>query len=157
MSELGDLARKLRSMDSAHVNGILARHLDRAHPPVTLAIRRNVLAIPVKGTKHTGLRARIAGAVDGWSRETTTGAQVGVAVFPGRTFGGNAYYTLPLYMEGAEAGAKWSRWRHPVYGNPEVWRGQDSHEYFYGPASLLSVTADIAIRGALDEITQALS
>jgi hypothetical protein len=149
--DLGDVARQLRATEP-QINGIVARHLRQAHPPVTLSIRANVLAIPTTGEKHTGLRARIAGAVTGWAKEQPDGAQVGVAVFPGKTFGGDAYYTLPAYMEGAKA-----PWRHPVWGNPDVWRAQPAHPYFYGPAGLLRTTTDIALRGAADEITRRLS
>jgi hypothetical protein len=149
MADLGTVAAQLRSVEP-QINGIIARHLRQAHPPVTLSLRRNILAIPVKGTSPpTGLRARIASCVEGWAKEVPEGAQVGVAVDSSRMPTGEK--SLPLMMEGVK------RFRHPVFGNDEVWVPQESHEYFARPAALLSVTARIAVAGALQEVSSRLS
>jgi hypothetical protein len=130
----------------------MARHLRAAHPPVTMSIRANALAIPTTGEKHTGLRARLAASVVGWAKETPEGAQVGVASYPSRSFGGDAYFTLPAYMEGVKP-----RWRHPLFGSWEHPQQQEPHPWFYPRAPLLKVTAEIAVRGALDEVSRDLS
>lgn len=82
--------------------------------------KANVLAIPVK--RNRGLRAAIAHSIVVRSR--LTGRAIAVTIKADRTRMPPGQQNLPYYMEG------WSRWRHPVFGDDEVWVQQDPHPYF---------------------------
>jgi hypothetical protein len=110
------------------------------------------------GGKSTGLRARIAACTELSSGTDADSAYVSVWVNPARML--PDYMTLPLYMQGVKLtsrGGNYSRWRHPVYGNRDVWRGQASHPYFYQAASPLGRAAGPALEAALEDITRQLN
>ena len=118
-------------------------------------VRASVMAIPAKpGGKTTGLRERIAGCVTLSTGTDADSAYASVWVNPFRML--PDYTSLPLYMEGVKQSRtrNYSRWRHPVYGNREVWRSQDSHPYFYGAMSPLGRAAGDAVQRGLDDITR---
>ena len=62
---------------------------------------------------------------------------------------------LPKHWEGPPEG----RWRHPVFGNREVWVGQESHPTFYRAVEPNQAAAqreiDQAVRQILDKIEKA--
>src|SRR6266702_6057541 len=153
------IARELRDMDGRKVKGIFRHALEDAARPYPGRVRASVLAIPVKeGGGHTGLRARIAGCVELSSGTDAKGAYASVWVNPFRMLPG--YVALPLYMEGVKESSRnhnYSRWRHPVYGNREVWRSQDSHPYFYQATTPLGRAAGEALKAALEDITRQIN
>lgn len=81
---------------------------DAVEPYVSRA-RAKVLAMPVKGTGHTGLRARVARGV----RMVATGPVV--KVISTMTFRNQLSIPPGLNFDG---------WRHPVFGNRNVWVNQ---------------------------------
>lgn len=160
-ASLSVVARELRRMDGRTVKGIFKRRLEDAARPYPARVRASALAIPVKpGGKHTGLRARIAQTVTLSSGTDAKSAYVSVWVNPFKML--PDYVTLPLYMEGVTTERTryrhdYSRWRHPVYGNTEVWRGQSSHPYFYAPVTPLGRAAGPALELALEDITRKIN
>jgi len=155
------IARELRGMDGRKVKGIFKDALEGAARPYPARVRASVLAIPVKeGGKHTGLRARIAQCVELSSGTDAKGAYASVWVNPFRML--PDYVTLPLYMQGVSEGRlrRYDRWRHPVYQtarNPDTWRQQSSHPYFYQAAEPLGRAAGEALKAALEDITRKLN
>jgi hypothetical protein len=158
-ASLRTIARELRGMDDAHVRALFRRRMGDAAKPFPRAVRASVLAIPVTGKKHTGLRARIALCAEtaSWESAVTRSASVAVEMNPKRMPPGEM--GLPLYMEGVPGGRiNHARWRHPVYGK---WLpgqpNQPSHPYFYQAASGFGRAAGEALKVALDDITKQIS
>jgi len=160
-ASLTAISRDFRRMDGRQVKDIFRRHLADAARPFPARVRASVLAIPVKPEgKHTGLRARIAACVTLSSGTDAKSAYVSVWINPFKML--PDYVTLPLYMEGVTSERTryrhdYSRWRHPVYGNREVWRSQPSRPYFYQAASPLGRAAGPALEAALEDITRQLN
>lgn len=74
-------------------------------------------------TRHPGaLRAQIAATVTVRGRYTQTGASAEIRADGRRMPDENRSWNLPAY---ANARGLWRRWRHPVYGNYDVWRQQE--------------------------------
>lgn len=152
------IARELRGMDSRQVNETFRRRLERAAQPYPARVRASVMAIPVKPDgKHTGLRERIAACVTLSTGTDKDSAYASVWVNPFKMTGGPG--TLPLYMQGVKDSPRrnYSRWRHPVFGNRDVWRGQDSHPFFYSAVSPFGRAAGEAVRQGLDNITRKIN
>jgi len=156
-TSLAVYARRLRGMDGRTVKNIFQRHLETAARPYPARVRASALAIPVKEHgKHTGLRARIAGCVTLSSGTDADSAYASVWVDPRKML--PDYRTLPLYMQGVTGtrGQDYRRWRHPVYGNREVWVSQPSHPYFYQATAGLDRAAAEELRVALEDVTRKL-
>jgi hypothetical protein len=99
---------------------LLGIALRDAMAPILADVRQEALQLPSHGTKHTGLRARLAAGVDteqyGKSR-----IRVVARAEPGEE-------ALPRGMDSGIRG-----WRHPVYGNKEVWVTQRGGSWFREP------------------------
>jgi hypothetical protein len=157
-ADLHRIARELLAMDSGKVNGIFRGHLEEAARPFPARVRQSALAIPVKPDgKHTGLRARIGLCAELSSLTRGRNVYVRVWINPERIR--PDYMTLPLYMEGATGTRRrdYTRWRHPVFGNRDVWVQQPAHPYFYQAVRPLGPASEIAMREALDEVTRDLN
>ncbi|MEV6791243.1 hypothetical protein AB0M87_04410 [Streptomyces sp. NPDC051320] len=57
--------------------------------------------------------------------------------------------SLPAYMEGTKP-----RWRHPVFGNQEVWVQQPPHPYFYRVMRAQGPKSRKAVNKVIDGITK---
>lgn len=151
---LSAIGRELRNMDNQTVTRIFRDALEGAAKPFPFAVRASAYAIPVKGPKHTGLRARIALCATLSSGTDSRSAWVSLWIDPKKMV--PDYKTLPLYMEGVTP--KYARWRHPVYGR---WlagqRDQPSHPYFRQAAEPLGEAARAALEAALNDITRRIS
>ena len=155
-ASLRTIARELRGMDDAHVRALFRGRMEDAAKPFPRLVRASVLAIPTTGTKHTGLRARIAACAQtaSWESAVTRSASVAVEMNPKLML--PDYMSLPLYMEGALP--KWARWRHPVFGKWLAGQGnQPSHPYFYQAASRFGPAAGEALKAALEDITRQIN
>jgi hypothetical protein len=118
-----DAARQLRAVDPKLKNS-LTRRIRAAGKPIVQDVRAAVLAAPAKGPRHTGLRAAIAKAVT--IATSTSKGNPGIRFrVPGNRMP-SGQRSLPPYFEGYRG-----NWRHPVFGNREVWVPQDAHPYFY--------------------------
>lgn len=124
--ELRRLAGDLRSAGNQQaINEQLRRELLVVGRKGAAAVRASVRATPSKGQSaqagRPSLRGKIANATEAKVRNT---ARPGVIVWvnPARMPAGER--ALPGLLDGR------GRWRHPVFGNTDVWRGQRPHPYF---------------------------
>jgi len=146
--ELQRIVASLEAMNSFAVTSEMRKELVKAARPFVPRVRAAILNIATHGTKHTGLRLRIAANVEAYSYIYYEIASVGVRVSTQRMPSGQK--SLPLMMEGAKI------WRHPVFGDTENWVTQEPHPYFeegmagYGPA------AQLAVSRAVDHIARVL-
>lgn len=136
-------------MDQGRVNGIVRSELSKAVRPLLPSVRASILNIPTYGDKHTGLRVRISRTVESWAKIEAGVVTAGVAVNSAKMPSGQK--SLPLMMEGVK------RWRHPVYGNRNVWVAQESHPYFYQAVAFFGPASRLAIDRALQRISDAIS
>lgn len=88
--------------------------LDDSLGPIVSKVRREALAIPARGLKHTGLRGRLAAGVE--PQTAGKGARI------------VATAQLSREMDNGPRG-----WRHPVYGNRDVWVHQRGFSWFREP------------------------
>ncbi len=125
-AELRRLAHDLRAAgDKQAINAELRRDLMALGRKGAAEVRASVRATPSKGQSarrgRASLRSKVAYATESKVR-TTTRPGVIVWVNPARMPAGEQ--SLPGLLDGQ------GRWRHPVFGNTSVWRGQRSHPYF---------------------------
>jgi hypothetical protein len=123
--QLRRLARDLRAQGPTGklLRKRLRRRIIAAGKPMVRSAKENAHNIPAKGSRSTGLRDDLARA---------TRMRVGLAA---RTSSVRVETTgkkmpsgkkaLPKDMEGSQ------RWRHPVFGDRDVWVTQPPHPYFY--------------------------
>jgi hypothetical protein len=152
------VARELRRMDSRQVNEAFRRRLEATARPYPARVRASILATPAKPEgKHTGLRERVARCVELSSGADAKSGWASVWMNPYRML--PDYVSLPLRLEGAPTAGRRAdrRWRHPVYGNRDVWRQQPSHPYFYQATAGLGRAAGPAIEAALGDITRKIN
>jgi hypothetical protein len=110
-----------------------------AAAPVVADIRRAALALPAHGTKHTGLRARLAAGV----QVETSG--LGRIRF-NATMDDPQEAELPRGEDSGIAG-----WRHPVYGNSNVWVHQIGGHWFRSVISDHREEFDRKIQDAIEQ------
>lgn len=111
-----------------------------AAKPIRDEARQNALAIPSKGTGHTGLRSAIARATKTRVRMSGRSAMVAVETDPRSMPAGKR--NLPSYMEGL------GRWRHPTFGKAP-WKDQPAHPYFFRAAEHHILDARIKVEAAV--------
>lgn len=144
-ADLRTIGRELKAMDDRKVTDLFKRRLEPVARTFVPLVQASVMAIPTTGTKHTGLRARIAACAQtatwGHGREVNVSVEMNPKKMP------PGELSLPLGMEGEK------RWRHPVYGNREEWVTQPPHPYFYQAADGYGRAAGDALRAALEDIT----
>lgn len=95
--------------------------IEEATGPIIAKVQRAALALPARGRKHTGLRARLAAGVR--PEDTPSGVRIVASAEPGER-------ALPRGMDNGPRG-----WRHPVYGNRDVWVQQRGGSWFREPIS----------------------
>lgn len=122
--QLQALARDLRAAGDPGkgLRRELRKNITQAVKPMQAAVQSKAEAIPTTGSGHTGLRAAIAKATR-IRTSVSQKAQVTLEVAPSRMPSGQR--SLPARMDGR------GRWRHPVFGNRNVWVNQASHQYFW--------------------------
>ena len=135
--ELEALARDLR--DPLIVPEVRARFNVAARPMIA-DVERRALAIPSKGPKHTGLRAKIARAAR--ATVTTTASTVGLRVFVDPDAMPANQRTMPAKMQAAS-------FEHPVYGDRETWVTQRPRSRYF------SAGRKARIAGARQAVEQA--
>ena len=114
----------------------LRKRLMTAAKPVVQEVKQAALAIPasreVAGTRKKkgaalGLRASLAAAAKADFNGTRKGAVVHIRISTTRfmAVSGERPRTLPYYVEQRRK----RPWRHPVFGNKEVWVQQQGHKF----------------------------
>lgn len=132
--KFGRLARRFRAAADGQLRSDLGTELQRAAPPVLAKVRSAVARAsfpaeqpsPNHRTRSTGLRERLAAA----AKTTPLAAPAGVRFYvdgstvnPDDPRGGHA---LARYTDVELA----PRWRHQVFGDPEVWFRQLGDPWF---------------------------
>ena len=145
--ELRTISRELKHVGNGReIKKRMTRELRAVAAPFVPAVRAAVLSAPVKGEGSTGLRARLARATRLQVR--TVGRQAGVRILvdPKRMPDGEK--ALPEEFEGTK------RWRHPVYGNRDVWITQDPKPFFFRTVRPLGPASRVAVGRILDKISK---
>jgi hypothetical protein len=158
-ASLRTIGRELRGMDQRKVTGLFRDALEPVARSFVPRVRASALAIPVTGTKQTGLRARIAVCAEtatwGTGREVNVAVQINPKRMPPGEMG------LPLYMEGVAGGRiNHARWRHPVFQtarNPDTWVQQPAHPFFYPAVSGFGRAGGEALKASLEDITRQIN
>lgn len=124
--ELRRLASDLRAAgNQQHINDKLRRRLEAVGRKGAAAVRASVRATESKGQSgrrgRASLRGKVARATESKVRNTT---RPGVIVWVNPASMPAGEQSLPGLLDGQ------GRWRHPVFGNTSVWRGQRPHPYF---------------------------
>jgi hypothetical protein len=146
--DLARISRELRRMNNPELKKRFRQELRAAGKPMVPAVRAAIRQIPSKrGYSADGLRGQMARAVKLEVR--TTGREAGVRLrVDGRKMP-DQKKALQSYMEGVR-----SRWRHPVYGNREVWVTQPSKPYFYRTVEPMGLAAQRNIQRAADNVAR---
>lgn len=129
---LTQVHRQLKTLgDHKTIRRALNKNLKVAAQPAAASARAAVLSIPTKGP-GTGLRGRIAAGI----KVKVSSSSVRIAS-TGR---------LAPEMEGVEP-----RWRHPVYGNREVWVQQPPRPTFFKAIRPHQAAFDRAAQQSMDD------
>jgi hypothetical protein len=143
----------------------LRKRMMQAAKPVVEEVKQAELSIPATGGdaqggrkkkgESLGLRQALAKATKADFNGTRVGAVVHIRVSTTKFVeaSGGKYRSLPYYMEGRRK----REWRHPVFGNTDVWVGQKPHP-FLAPTILKHKAAfqkevDAAIMDAIAKTT----
>lgn len=149
--DLRRIATELRRMNDKKLKAEFRKELREAAKPMVPAVRQAIQQIPSSQPyRPEGLRGLMSKAVR--LEVKTTGRQAGVRIrVDGRKMPTHMR-ALQAYMEG-----KKHPWRHPVWGNREVWVKQDPHPYFYKTVMPMSVRARAGVNKAADRVAQQIT
>lgn len=149
--DLKRIAAELRRMDNKQLKAEFSKELRSAAKPLVPAVRQAIRQIPSqRGYTADGLRGRLSRAVKLEVR--TVGRQAGVRIrVDGRKMP-DKQKSLQSYMEGVKP-----RWRHPVFGNKEVWVQQKPHPYFYKTVRPLGLASRVQVNKAIDRVAKKIS
>lgn len=120
--QLERIIKALKDVGDGGLAKELKSELRKAARPMVPKVRAAIRQIP---SKHDGtLRNQMAAATG--SQFRSAGAQAGITIkVDGRKMP-DGKKALPAYMEGRK-----KPWRHPVYGNRDVWAAQPDHSFFF--------------------------
>jgi hypothetical protein len=118
----------------------LGNALEDATQPIIAKVRREAMALPARGRKHTGLRGRLAEGVRAEEVGESSVRIVATAVDPTER-------ALPRGMDNGPRG-----WRHPVYGNRNVWVQQRGGSWFREPIAESGDTIERKLTDVLEQM-----
>lgn len=146
--DLTRIVRELRAMDDKQVLKRFRKELRTASRPLVPAVRASIRQIPSKRPyRADGLRGQMSRATG--VQVKTTGKQASVIIrVDGRKMPPKAK-AIQSYMEGLK-----KPWRHPVYGNREVWVQQEPHPYFYKVMRAAGPRARLAVNRVMDQTSR---
>lgn len=138
------LARRLKQAGRGDLQRRLTKEIRRAGDPGLRAVQTAWMGVDVTSTrgggKSSGLRARVAAA----TRISILGSGIRIRVEPKRVD--------PRYGRGLSYGLNGlGRWRHPVFGNREVWADQTGQEVFYRTLLRFESRWRAGVEKAMDE------
>lgn len=145
------ISRSLRQMgeEGREVRRSLARELRRIGTSLVREERAAVRALPSRGQSaalgRASLRQAIARATRAELKTSGRNPRLTVRVNPRRMPEGQA--ALPAYMEGET-----EPWRHPVFGNTDVWVSQDAKPWFWRTAERHLPRIEAALLRVLREV-----
>lgn len=151
-----ELSKALKQAGAGDLQRNLRRNLRAAGRPTEVALRAAVMRVQVTSSRggtarpdrSTGLRQRVAAAVG------TSVTQNGIRVRVNAAKVGPYGRSLPRYLDGSLA--RYSRWRHPVFGQPTVWSEQSGSAWFFATVQSRAGTFQRAVLDAMDETTREL-
>lgn len=148
--DLRRISRELRAMDDKKLKAKFRRELRKAATPLVPKVRASIRSIPSKQAySPDGLRGSLSRATR--VEVKTTGREAGVAIrVDGRKMPAHMK-SLPSMVEGKK------RWRHPVFGNRDVWVDQPKQPYFYNVVRAAGPLARRAVGRVLDDISKEIS
>lgn len=146
--DLREISRELRKMDDKELLKRFRKELRGAAAPLVPAVRASIRAIPSKQPyKASGLRGQMSRATS--LQVKTAGRQASVVIrVDGRKMPPRAK-AVQSYMEGTKP-----RWRHPVYGNTDVWVQQPPQPYFYQVMAGAGPRARLAVDRVLNQVSK---
>ncbi|MBY8342019.1 hypothetical protein LXH13_06120 [Streptomyces spinosirectus] len=149
--DLKRIGAELRKMDNKQLKKEFGSELRSAAKPMVPAVRAAIRQIPSsRGYSADGLRGRMSKAVK--LEVKLTGKQAGVRIrVDGRKMPTHEK-ALQAYMEGLK-----KPWRHPVYGNKEVWVKQDPSPYFYKTVRPLGTRTRVNVNRAMDRVAKKIT
>jgi hypothetical protein len=140
--------RVRRSMDGPALRRDAVKQLRAAVKPVERDVKAAALALPASAGSAGVLRRRIAGAVG--TQVRLSGRSAGVRLRVRKTPLGSAE-NLPQRMNTGQ-------WRHPVYGNRDVWVTQHSRRgWFDATARAARPRVRRQVKQVFDDIERKLS
>lgn len=145
--DLRRISRELNRMGEAEIKKRFRKELRGVAQPFVPLVRNSIKSIPSKRPYSAdGLRGRLSKATRVEVR--TVGRDAGVAIrVDGRKMP-SKMKALPKGMEGTK------RWRHPVFGNREVWVTQQGHPYFFKVVRPAAAAGRRAASRVVDSITR---
>lgn len=137
-------------MDNREIKKRFRKELRAAARPLVPKVRASIRSIPSsRSYSPNGLRGALSKATR--LEVKTAGRYAGVAIrVDGRKMPSHMK-SLPSMVEGKK------RWRHPVFGNREVWVNQPKHPYFYDVLRVAGPASRRAVSRVLDGITRDIS
>jgi len=145
---LAEIVKALEAVGNGELASELKSALRKASRPMVPKVRQAIDRIP---SNHDGtLRGEMKKATHVQFR--SSGREAGITVrVDGRRMPAHKR-TLPAYMEGTKP-----RWRHPVYGNPEVWVQQPDKSFFYKTVTPFGVEVKKDIDAVAERIAKKLT
>lgn len=141
-AELRAVSRRLAAAGRGDLRRELQRAVSRNVEPLVADVRAAARALPSSGRYNTGLRNRIAGAVQFEPRADRTSITVDRARMPAGKGG------LPAAMDK-------TRFRHPVFGT-DRWVTQRSRPWFKRPIKAQEARLAAAVQAAVDRLAAEL-
>ena len=154
---------KAVSKIDSEIKKALRKEMMQKTAPIVEEVRQAALAIPAsreagstrkKKGQALGLRASLAAAAKADFNGTSKGGVVKIKISSTRflAVSGRTNRSLPYYVEGRRKRA----WRHPVFGNTEVWVEQQKHPFLGVTVMKHKQDFTNAVQKAVDETMQAL-
>jgi hypothetical protein len=151
------LSRDLRGAANGDLRRELRRQIRDAGRPVVADVRAAALRVEVESSKgghvdpdkSTGLRRAVAGAT-GLS-VTANGIRIRVS---SARLGKTHPPKLARYLD---ASFRYKRWRHPVFGNRDVWVEQTGEPFFFATIRKHTATFRKACLDAMEDVAQKIT
>lgn len=142
-----------RAGNAREFRKIVTKNMEGVSKLAATALRNAIRSIPATSGESTGLRSRMVGAVRTETKIAggilaDSRSQVSVMVDSTKM---GTQRTLPRHLERAKG------WRHPVYGNREVWVTQPGHPFFYSTLDYFMPEWSAAVRAAMEETVRKAS
>lgn len=146
--DLARIVRELKAMDDKELLKRFRKELRATARPLVPAVRASIRQIPSSlPYKADGLRGLLSKATN--LQVKTVGRQASVVIrVDGRKMPTRSK-SLQAYMEGTKP-----RWRHPVFGNTEVWVQQPAKPYFYRVMDRAGPRARLGVNKVIDQISR---
>lgn len=165
---LAELSARLKAASRGDLQKRLTRGLRKAATPIVADLKSTVSSLPVRGVRGGGAKQRLAEARRsraGWRKaqkggtglRATTARGIGVQVSPGRArvrirLNPNVLppdqRKLPKYLDRPQG------WRHPVFGDRDVWVQQYGKPWWAATIRPHLPAATREVAGAMDEVAR---